>query len=270
LRAARARSRYSLVEVMLRILAGADPGLKPSGYPRPVVRIQNPIVEGRLRSRYKRFLADVEVADGSVVTAHCPNPGRLIGCLEPGSRVLLRDDASPRRKLRYTWQAIEVDGGWVSVDTSLANRLVAESIELGLVEALAGYEEVRREVTTSPGSRLDLELLGGERPCFVEVKSTTLARGTAALFPDAVTTRGRKHLGELSRLSGEGARAVQFFLVGRGDVESFQPADDIDPAYGAALREAARAGVEILAYATQVRPDALELGGALEVNLGPG
>ena len=229
-----------------------------------------PTLEGRLLQRYKRFLADVELDDGTVVTAHCPNTGSLLGCKEPGSRVVLRDSQDPRRKLRYTFQSIRVGRSLVNVDTALPNAVVADAVARGAVPELAGYASLRREVAYGRGSRIDLLLENEGRPrCFVEIKSTTLARGRTALFPDAVTERGRKHLGELADAVRAGDRAVQFFFVSRGDVARFAPADDIDPDYGRALRAAAEAGVELLAYSARVRPDRLELARRLSIELPP-
>ena len=232
------------------------------------MRIELPVVEGRLVRRYKRFLTDVELDDGSVVTAHCPNTGSLLGCTEEGSRVVLRDSQDEKRKLRYTWQTVQVGRAWVNVDTGLPNAVVAEAIERGRVPELTGYETLRREVKYGKGSRIDILLEREDERCWVEVKSTTLARRRVALFPDAVTERGRKHLGELMDRVRAGERAVQFFFVSRADVRTFRPADDIDPAYGEALREAAGVGVEVLAYKGRVRPDRIAVGEKLPVELG--
>ena len=230
------------------------------------MRIEKPVVLGRLVRRYKRFLADVKL-DGKrgVVTAHCPNTGGLLGCQEPGSRVVLRVSQDPGRKLRYTWQAVEVDGTWVNVDTALPNAVVAEAVRAGAVPALRGYPELRREVPYGSRSRIDLLLERGEERRYVEVKCTTLARGRTALFPDAVTARGLKHLGELEAVVRGGHRAVQFFFISRGDATRFRPAADIDPAYAEGLRRAAEAGVEVVAYSARVAPDRLELDRRLRV-----
>jgi len=228
-----------------------------------------PTLEGRFVKRYKRFFADVELADGTLVTAHCPNTGSLKGCLVEGARAVLRDSQDDKRKLRYVFQAIEVDGTLVNVDTALPNRVVHEAVVAGAIPELAGYDEARREVKYGANSRIDL-LLSKKRSktlCYVEVKNTTLAEGRLALFPDAVTERGRKHLGELANMVAAGHRAVQLFFVSRDDVRRFAPADDIDPAYGAALREAAEVGVEVLAYAARVTPDTLDVGRRLDVQL---
>ena len=225
------------------------------------------MIEARLLRRYKRFLADVELDDGEVRTVHCANPGRLIGCQEPGSRVLLRDSGNPARKLRWTWHAVRVGRAWVGVDTALPNRVVREAVEAGRIPELAGYESVRAEVAYGERSRVDLLLERGSEKAWVEIKCTTLARERVAQFPDAVTARGLKHLGELSARVAAGERSVQFFFVARPDVDRFQPADDIDPAYGAGLREAAAAGVELLAYRSRINAKEVVLGERIEVEL---
>ncbi|HED66273.1 MAG TPA: DNA/RNA nuclease SfsA [Planctomycetes bacterium] len=232
------------------------------------MRFDSPPIEGRFLRRYKRFFADIELPDGTVVTAHCPNTGSLLGCKEPGSPAWLRDSGDPKRKLRMSWQAIRVGDTWVNVDTNLPNRVVFEAIQAGVVPELRGYDEARREVRYGNRSRIDVLLTAGDRPpCYVEVKNTTLAEGGTALFPDAVTSRGLKHLGELREVVRRGERAVQFFFVSRTDVDTFRPADSIDPAYTAALREAASAGVEVLAWAARVAPEGVELDSPLVVDL---
>ncbi|MEM1451022.1 MAG: DNA/RNA nuclease SfsA [Planctomycetota bacterium] len=232
------------------------------------MRIDQPVVLGRLVKRYKRFLTDVELDDGSILTAHCPNTGSMKGCLEPGARVALRDSEDPKRKLRHTFQTIEVGDTWVNVDTGLPNALAAEAVAAGLIEELDGYGSLRREVKYGTNSRIDLLLEDDERGrAYVEVKNTTLATGDLALFPDAVTTRGRKHLEELARVVADGDRGVMLFCVSRDDVRRVAPADEIDPEYGRTLREVADAGVELLAYSTRVTPTSFELGRKLPVEL---
>jgi sugar fermentation stimulation protein A len=197
------------------------------------------LIEGTLVRRYKRFLADVRLADGAVRTVHCANPGAMTGCAEPGSAVLLSDSGNPRRKLRHTWELVRVKRTWVCVNTAVANRVVGRWLETGRL--LPGEGPVRREVVRED-SRFDFAL--GER-CLVEVKSVTLKVGDTAAFPDAVTERGRRHLETLGRLRG--LRRVLVFFVARADVSAVRPADEIDPAYGRALRDALRDGVEVLA-----------------------
>jgi sugar fermentation stimulation protein A len=223
------------------------------------MRWDPPLIPGRLVRRYKRFLADVELDGGGTVTAHCANTGSMLGCKEPGSRVLLSAAATPGRKLPYTWELVEVGGTWVGINTARANGLVAEAVEAGRIPELAGHDGLRREVPYGENSRIDLLLTGPDGPTYVEVKNTTLAEDGVARFPDAVTTRGQKHMRELAKVVKDGARAAVVFLVHRGDAERFAPADAIDPAYGAALREAARAGVAVLPYRAVAGPEGVEV-----------
>ena len=234
------------------------------------MKIEQPLVEATLVRRYKRFLTDAVLADGTAVTAHCPNTGSLLGCKEPGSKIWLRDTENDARKYRLSWQAILVGKTWVNVDTSLPNAEVFAAITEGRVPALAGYDAAKREVKYGKNSRIDvlLQNASGER-CYVEVKNTTLAEGDLALFPDAVTERGKKHLGELTEVVRQGHRAVQFFFVSRDDVRRFRPADAIDPAYSEALRAAAEAGVEVMAWSSKVREKSIVLHRELEVDLTP-
>ena len=227
--------------------------------PRRVTVPVGASMRGRLVRRYKRFLADVERPDGSVVTVHCPNPGSMKGLQTPGSAVRCTTSDDPKRKLRHTLEMIRVGRVWVGLHTLRANQLAARALARGAVAGLEGYEEVRGEVAVGGGSRLDFMLSGhpdDPRPAYVEVKSATLVgEGDArdrALFPDAVTTRGRRHMETLARLHGEGARAVVLFVAQRADVSELRPADDIDPDYGEALRAAVGAGVEVLAVRARV------------------
>ncbi|TCT12682.1 sugar fermentation stimulation protein A [Tepidamorphus gemmatus] len=229
------------------------------------MRFAAPLTEGRLVRRYKRFLADVALADGRTVTAHCANPGSMLGLADPGLRVWLSAAYDPKRKLAWSLELVEVDLGAgpaiVGINTGHPNRLVAEAVGSGLVPELAGYEDLRREVKYGRNSRIDLLLTRCAHPdCYVEVKNVHLMR-TAGLaeFPDSVTARGAKHLDELAAMVGRGARAVMFFLVQRGDADRLAIARDIDPGYAAALARARSAGVEVLAYRCKVTPEAIEL-----------
>lgn len=213
------------------------------------MKLPEPLVPGRLIRRYKRFLADVTLPDGETVTAHCPNSGSMRACSEPGRPVYISASDNPRRKLRYTWELIDMPTSLVGVNTQVPNRLVQGAIDAGRIDELRGYGTVKREVQTAPGTRLDLMLTAtGRRVCYVEVKNCTLVEERRASFPDARTTRGLKHLHELARLVDEGHRAVIFYLIQRMDAAVFSPADHIDPAYGKGLRVALAAGVEALAY----------------------
>lgn len=212
-----------------------------------------PLHRGTLLRRYKRFLADVELDDGSVITAHCANSGSMKGVVRDGQQVLLSHHDDGKRKLVYSWELARVGRTWVGVNTARPNHLVAEAIGKGRIAELAGYGSLRKEVKYGVNSRIDILLEDDTRPpCYVEVKNTTLAVDRTAMFPDSVTTRGQKHLRELTAEVERGNRAVMVFWVFRGDCEAFAPADEIDPDYGALLREALAAGVEALAYAAKV------------------
>ncbi|MFP4129705.1 MAG: DNA/RNA nuclease SfsA [Halorhodospira sp.] len=224
------------------------------------------LVEARLVRRYRRFLVDVEDAQGRRWTAHCPNTGSLLGCAEPGLRVWLSRSGRAGRKYAYTWELVEVAPGVVvGVHTGRANALVGEALDRGLVPGLGGYTERRREVRVPEAPmRADWLLDGhprGDPPCFVEVKNVTAAvTGGTAFFPDAVTERGRRHLEVLTGWVGQGGRAALVFCVQRSDACSVQPAAWIDPRYAEALRAAAAAGVEIAAVrlhpmATGIAPE---------------
>lgn len=233
------------------------------------MQFSTPPLVARFQRRYKRFFADALLPDGTVVTAHCPNTGSLMGCLVEGAPVWLRDSGDPKRKLRFTFQAVEVNGAWVNVDTSLPNRVVREAFEARAVPGFEAYTTVRSEVKYGTNSRIDVLLEGaGLPPCYVEVKNTTLAEDGCALFPDAVTSRGLKHLGELGEVVRQGGRALQLFFVSRADVKRFRPADAVDPAYAEGLRLAVQAGVEVRAYCASVTARGLELAAELPVDLG--
>ncbi len=213
--------------------------------------LPTPLVKARLLRRYKRFLADVELTTGETVTAHVANPGGMIGVCDPGATVWLSRSADPKRKLAYSWELIEIDGAMVGVNTAHPNRIVGEALEALKIPEFAAYRTVRREVKYGARSRVDFLLeQPGLPPCYVEVKNVHLRREPElAEFPDAVTARGAKHLGELAYRVAEGARAAMLYLVQRGDCRRFRLADDLDPAYAAAFQAARAAGVEAVAYA---------------------
>jgi len=225
-----------------------------------------PLTDAVLLRRYKRFLADVRLPDGTEVTAHCPNSGRMTACWAEGIPCRLRYSDNPKRKLAWTLEQTRMNGSWVLVDTSLPNRIVEEAIQRAEVPELVGYPTLRREVREGD-SRIDLQLSGADRPvCWVEVKNVTLLDDDGVLrFPDAVSARARKHVDALGDRVEAGERAVLFFHVGRGDGSHVEPADAVDPAYGDALRRAVARGVEVLAYRAEVGADEIVLGASLEV-----
>lgn len=214
----------------------------------------SPLLRGVLVQRYKRFFADVVLDTGEAVTAHCPNPGSMLGVNAPGSVVWLSKSDSPTRKLAHTLELVEVDGAPVGINTLVPNRLVAEWLEQGLIPEVAGYATVRREVNYGDKSRVDFLLTGEGLPnCWLEVKNCQLSRSKGlAEFPDCVAARSARHLRELSAMVARGDRAVALFTVQRADCETFSACRDLDPGFAAALEDAADAGVEVLVYRCQM------------------
>ena len=229
----------------------------------------DPLIPGTLVRRYKRFLSDVALEGGDVVTAHCPNPGSMLSVDEAGSRVWLSPARNPKRKLRYTWELIEIGGTLVGINTSHPNALVADALGAGAIAELTGYGGLRREVPYGHNSRIDLLLEEeGRPPCYVEVKNVTMRRdGGPAEFPDSVTARGTKHLGELADRIRAGERAVMFYLVQRTDCDRLTIAGDIDPAYAEALDRAMAEGVEVLCYGCNMSTRGISVAGPLALAL---
>jgi len=225
------------------------------------------LIRGTLISRYKRFLADVKLRNGHVVTAHCPNSGSMLSCSEPGRTVYLSRHNNPKRKLRYTWEMIEMPTSLVGTNTLVPNRLAKAAIMAGKIPDLSGFDKVRSEVNYGKNSRIDLLLEKGNDRCFVEVKNCTLVSDGVACFPDAVTSRGLKHLKELRDQVRSGNRSVMFYLVQRTDARLFMPADHIDPAYGQELRQAVSGGVEILVYDVNLDVEGISLNRPLPYDL---
>lgn len=220
-----------------------------------------PLERGILIRRYKRFLADVVLADGSETTVHVPNSGSMLGMNMPGLPVWLSRSADPKRKLPLTLEMVQLPTGLVGVNTMRPNRLAEAAIGDSVIPELTGYDVVRREVRYDSDSRIDLLLGHPDRaPAYVEVKNVTLSRSAGlAEFPDCVTARGAKHLAALERVVEAGGRAVMLFIAQRGDCDRFVTADDLDPAYGAALRRAEASGVEVLCYDCHLTPETIRL-----------
>ena len=232
------------------------------------MRFDRALVPGRLLHRFKRFLADVELGDGTITTVHCPNSGSMRGCLGEGWPVMLSRSDNPKRRLPLTWEMVHNGRCWTGVNTHLANRLAVEAIAAGTIGELQGYGSVRREVAYGEASRVDILLESGDARCYVEVKNVTMVDDAGRYaFPDAVTARGRKHLEELWRMVEKGYRGVMLFVIQRSDGEGFAPAADIDPAYTDALRRAADRGVELLAYRAQVTPEEIRVVERVRVEL---
>jgi len=233
------------------------------------MKYPEPLLEGVLLSRYKRFFADVEYRGETLVT-HCPNTGRMTGCATPGWRARFSTSNNPKRKLKWTLEQVHDGSTWIGVNPNRANALVREAIERDHIPELRAYSELKTEQRYGEGSRIDILLEGGPAAapsCWIEVKSTTLGEGNVALFPDAVTARGAKHMRELAAMVRKGHRCVVFYCVQRVDCTVFKPADEIDPVYGQALRDAVAAGVETLAYTAAASESELVLTTPLPVEL---
>lgn len=235
------------------------------------MRFEMPLEQGRLVRRYKRFLADVITDAGEHLCIHCPNTGSMLNCMGEGARVWFQRNNDPKRKLPGTWELVETPQGRLAcVNTARANRLVEEALLAGVISELAGFTALKREVAYGvENSRVDFRLNFADGPAFVEVKSVTLGFGDTAVaaFPDAVTTRGARHLRELAALARDGVRAVQLYCVNLSGIDAVRPASEIDPLYAGALRDALDAGVEVLAYGVDLSPEEIRLARPLAVML---
>ncbi|WP_406645869.1 DNA/RNA nuclease SfsA [Aliisedimentitalea scapharcae] len=227
------------------------------------MRFETPLVPARLIRRYKRFLADCTLEDGREITAHCANPGSMMGLAAPHTKVWLEPNDDPKKKLKFGWRLVDHENGhFTGVDTSVPNRALKAALEARQIPTLAAYSHVRAEVKYGENSRIDFLLSADGLPdCYVEVKSVTLSRQPGlAEFPDSVTARGTKHLGELAAMVDQGHRAMMLYLVQRTDCERFALAADIDPAYAQAFDTAASHGVERLIHTTRITPEGVEVG----------
>ncbi len=233
---------------------------------RPM-KLPSPLIRGRLRQRYKRFLADIELENGDMVTAHCANPGSMMGMNMPGLTVWLSKHDNPRRKLAYSWELVEIEGDLVGVNTHYPNRIAEEALAAGAIGELTDYTSIKREVPYGQSSRIDLLLQRQpNESCYVEVKNVNLCRKAGlAEFPDAVTARGLKHLQELSTMVEKGDRAVMLFVVQRQDCHNFALAGDIDPAYKSGFEAARSQGVEALCYTCRLTTEEITLCHPLEI-----
>ena len=218
------------------------------------------LIPGTLIKRYKRFLADVELSDGSIVTAHCPNSGRMTQCQEEGWKVLLSPANNPNRKLKYTWELVHNGQCWICVNTQRANEVSFEAVTGNQIPELSGYEKIEREKKYGEKSRIDILLSNDDELCYVEVKSVTLTNEGKYTFPDAPTERGQKHLDELMEMEKQGHRAVMLFILMRSDAQKFEAAKHIDPVYAEKLADAKNAGVEVLVYNTTIVESSIVIG----------
>jgi sugar fermentation stimulation protein A len=234
------------------------------------MQFSTPLIPARLIRRYKRFLADCRLEDGREVTAHCANPGSMMGLAIEGSKIWLEPNDDPKKKLKFGWRLVDHENGhFTGVDTSVPNRALKEALEKREIAALSDYSVVRPEVKYGENSRIDFLLSGdGLRDAWVEVKSVTLSRQSGlAEFPDSVTARGAKHMAELAKMAKAGDRAIVLFLVQRTDCDRIAPAADIDPNYARALGDAMAAGVEVIALSTRISPKGVEIASEIPFSL---
>ncbi|MBA4098062.1 MAG: DNA/RNA nuclease SfsA [Rhodospirillum sp.] len=225
------------------------------------MQYSQPLIPATLLRRYKRFLADMRMEDGGIITVHCANPGSMLSMAVAGRRCWLSHHTGTARKLEYSWELEEAPTGCIGINTARANTVVAEALAAGAIPELVGWPVVRREVADGADSRLDFHLSdGGDQECWLEVKSVTMSRQAGlAEWPDAKSSRGARHLEALARLANAGAKATLLFLAQRADCSTFRVAGDIDPAYAAAFAAVDRAKVRILAYDCTVSPAGIEL-----------
>lgn len=228
-----------------------------------------PLIKTKLIKRYKRFLADVELADGSMITVHCANPGSMMGLTEPRNIAWISDSQNPNRKLRYSLELIEVNGVLVGINTSHPNKLAEEAIQAGRIGPLTGFDMLRREVKYGENSRIDILLeTSGKPDIYVEVKNVHFVRSKGVHeFPDSVTARGAKHLDEMAREVEKGNRAVMLYVIQRGDGDTFRFAEDLDPNYVDAFKRAYDTGVEAYAIRCDVQVDCIDAKDLIPIEL---
>jgi len=230
------------------------------------MQFPKPLIHGTLIKRYKRFLADIKLDTGEIVLAHTTNSGSMKSCIETGAEVYLSAADDPKRKTQFTWEMIKMNGHWVGINTAWPNLLAFEAIKYNKIEKLTGYTNVKREVQFGD-SRFDIYCENNQEKCFVEVKNATYKVGEYALFPDAITIRGQKHLKTLVEVKKQGIRAVMLYIIQRSDVTIFAPAKEIDPDYAMALKDAVNAGVEVIALQAVVSPHSIRLIRELTIEL---
>ena len=224
------------------------------------MKFEKPLIPGKLIKRYKRFLADIELDSGKFITAHCPNSGSMKTCANPGWKVLLSESDNPKRKYKYTWEMVHNEKCWIGINTIIPNIIAEEAIKDGTISELSRYDDIKREVKYGENSRIDILLQSENEKCYVEVKNVTLVEEDGNYyFPDAVTSRGLKHLNELMEMKKQGHRAVMIYVIQRSDGKTFKPAAHIDPKYTEGLKTAFDNGVEILVWQANVQSTDIKL-----------
>jgi sugar fermentation stimulation protein A len=231
------------------------------------MRFSTPLIKGTLVKKYRRFIVDVKLDDGSVVTAHCPTMGPMNGVSEPGHAVLLSDSGLETRRNRLTWELINVDGTWVGVNSAIPQKVLVEAVQEQRIPSLKGFGEIQADVTYGLGNKIDVMLLGMEHNCFIDTFSVSWVEKDTALFPDSPSPRMTKSIRQLKEIAEQGHRAVGFFLVQRGDCSVFKPARQVDKEFHNAMIAAQQAGVEIMVYQAHITPEGITLGTPLPFSL---
>lgn len=224
------------------------------------MKFSTKLLGGKLVRRYRRFLVDVQLDNGSIVTAHCPNSGTMVGCCEPGKPVLLSESDDPHRRNAYTWEMINMNGTWVGVNVSVPRKVVAESLRQNAIATFVGFTDLTLDAEYGRGKRVDILMLGREHNLFMNVYHVAWAENNVALFPETPNARARRGMSDLIEIAQQGHRAVAFFFVQRGDCRRFSPAVEVDPEFGKIFQEAQKSGVEIIAYRARVSPEGIDLG----------
>lgn len=232
------------------------------------MKFQSPLIQGTLIKRYKRFMADVELKDGTIITAYCANSGALLGVTTPGLKVWLSKSPNPDRKLQYSWEMVEDEGVMIGVNTSHPNKIIKEALAQKQIDKLKKYANLKPEVKYGKNSRIDFLLTDDKLPpCYVEVKNVHLKRDSILQFPDCVTERGAKHLNELIEVVKNGSRAVMIYCCQRNDADAFTTAKDLDPTYAANFKKAMENGVEAIAYTCDMTTDGITLAREIPIQL---
>jgi len=225
------------------------------------------LIKGKLLKRYKRFLADIILEDGTEVVSHCPNPGSMMGLATAGTTVWLEPNNDPKKKLKYGWRLVEYKNQMICIDTSIANIVIKEALEKKEIPELS-YQGFKPEVKYSDNSRIDFLLTSPSQQTYLEIKSVTLMREKGlAEFPDSITKRGIKHLEDLSKMVTSGHKAVLLFLCMRNDVDRVRIAADLDSIYSASIKAALKSGVQLICYDTQVTRFGVRLGKPIVVEI---
>lgn len=244
-----------------------DVGLSDIAHLSAFMKFPSPLIPGTLIKRYRRFLADVQLADGSIVTAHCPNSGTMVGCSQPGRPVLLTDSKDIRRRNPMTWELTDMDGTLVGVNTGVPRKLLRENLDGRVIPTLEEYDGIEEDALYGRNNKIDFMLFGQEQNVFIDVFHVAWVEKRIALFPERASLSAKKSFADLTDIAKQGHRAVAFFVVQREDCDTLKAADEVDKDFLKALLTAHSAGVEIQVYRAHIRPDEITLGVSIPYSL---